>query len=141
MNEKILTKKQSAVIDELFKGELSEEQICEKYAVAPAKYRKWLSDEIFIKEFSRRIEWLNLQSQALIARYSSLAAAKLVELIDSEKDETRRKACLDVLSLGKENDKKNQNQQINSQDSQSEASTEISAETASRLLSVLAEEK
>lgn len=139
MNEKKLTKKQSAVIDELFKGELSEEQICEKYAVAPVKYRKWLTDEIFVKEFSRRIEWLNLQSQALIARYSSLAAAKLVQLIDSEKDETRRKACLDVLSLTKD-EKKNQNLQIHSQNSQPEASTEISPETASKLLAALAQE-
>lgn len=139
MNEKNLNKKQFAVIDELFKGELSEEQICEKYAVTPAKYRKWLTDENFTKEFSRRIEWLNLQSQALIARYSSLAAAKLVELIDSEKDETRRKACLDVLSLTKD-ENKNQNPPLHSQNSQPDAPTELPAQTASKLLAALAQE-
>lgn len=132
---KTLTKKQLAVLNDLFAGELAEEDICKKHGVTKAGYHKWLADERFGAEFERRIDWLNLQSQALIARYASLAAAKLVELIDSDKEETRRKACLDIISLPKAPDRK----KIPADEPDQQNNAEIPPETASKLLAALAE--
>lgn len=98
-----LNKKQLSVIDDLFASQADEPAIFNKHKVSRHTFNKWLVDENFKAEFIRRIEWLNLQSQALIARYASLAAAKLVGLTESENQETRRKACLDIISLPKQN--------------------------------------
>jgi len=134
-DSKKLTRKQLAVLDELFAGELNEDDICKKHGVTKAQYHKWLADERFKAEFARRIDWLNLQSQALIARYASLAAAKLVELIDSDKEETRRKACLDIISLPRISGQKQP-----SPDKPADTKhTELPPETAGKLLAALAE--
>lgn len=64
------------------------------------KFRHWLDDESFQAELHKRIDWLKMKSELIIARYRTFAAAKLVELInDAEKEETARKACLDILNL------------------------------------------
>ena len=136
MRRSSLSKKQLAVIDEMFTGELDTDAILAKHNVTRRQYDKWLSDENFKSEFTHRIEWLNLQSQALIARYASLAAAKLVALTDSEKEETRRKACLDIISLPRLAAQK----QTAPADSDIEPVENLHPDTASRLLEALAKE-
>jgi len=131
-----LTPKQLAVIDDLFAGDSNAQTVLEKRNIARSRFNKWLADENFKAEFIRRIEWLNLQSQAMIVHYASLAAAKLVELTESDKEETRRKACLDIISLSKTTAQKPA-AQIQQEDNHQ---TQISPETASRLLEVLADE-
>ena len=42
-------------------------------------------------------DWLNRHSELIIARCRGLAAAKLVELTGCEKEETARKACMDII--------------------------------------------
>ncbi len=136
MRQSSLSKKQLAVIDEMFAGELDTDAILSKHNVTRRLYNKWLGDENFKAEFTRRIEWLNLHSQALIARYASLAAARLVALTDSEKEETRRKACLDIISLPRVIEK---NQMAPADDSPTVEN--LNPQTASRLLEALAQEK
>jgi hypothetical protein len=136
-----LTKKQLSVIDEIFIGEsqyIDIEAILQKHRVSTAQYNRWLADENFRENFTRRIEWLNLQSQALIAKYASLAAAKLITLTDSEKEEVRRKACLDIISLPRTNAQKQGNV---TQNDDNYADQKLNPETASRLLEALAQEK
>jgi len=94
-----LTKRQVGVIDDLFGAELDERAILEKHKVSRNVYNKWLADERFKAEIARRVTSARLQSEALIARYSLSAAARLVQLIESEKEETSRRACLDIISL------------------------------------------
>ncbi len=132
-NKSKLTKKQLAVIDAVFTSDEDETDILEKHRVGLSQYNKWLADENFKAEFARRIEWLNLKSQALIARYTSLAAAKLIELTESGKEETRRRACLDILSLPK------QLPQVQSADANPENTPPLPPQTASKLLAALAE--
>jgi hypothetical protein len=96
---KKLSKKQLAVIDDLFSGELDEQAVLEKHKVSRNVYNGWLVDRLFVSEFDRRIMSAHRQSAALIAKYAPLAAAKLVQLTESEKVETARKACLDIISL------------------------------------------
>ncbi len=139
MNKKTLSKRQFALIDELFNADLSEQQVLEKYQVSRNLFNKWLGDELFVGEYERRIASARLAGQALIARYSLIAAAKLLALTESENPETARKACLDVISLpassqsmqcpdGTQNDKQDHSEQL-------------SPQLAQRLLAALAEEK
>lgn len=128
-----LSRKQLAVIDDLFACELDEQGILDKHKIKRSTYNRWLADERFEAELVRRIKTTRLMSEVLIAKYSGIAAAKLVGLTESEKEETARKACLDIISLphitlpeqadGEENE-----------------TVSLSDETASRLLAALAEE-
>jgi hypothetical protein len=139
---KRLGKKQLAVMDDLFAGELDEQAVMEKHKVKRRVLNRWLAEDAFAAEIDRRMGWLNLQSELIIARYKALAAAKLVQLTESEKEETARKACLDIISLPKLTAKSSQQSTDEAQDSGGQPEyQELSPETASRLLAVLAEEK
>jgi 3-deoxy-D-manno-octulosonic-acid transferase len=137
---KQLRKRQLAVIDDLFGGELDEQGVLAKHKLSRNVYNKWLSDEQFCAELARRVANARLQSEVLIARYSLLAAAKLVQLTESEKEETSRKACLDIISLPKVAAKKAEQSDKAKKDSD-QHTQQVSAKTASRLLAALAEEK
>jgi hypothetical protein len=133
------SKKQLAVIDDLFAGELDEQAVLDKHGVARNIYNKWLTDETFQAEFARRISGAHLAGEALMARYCLAAAAKLVQLTDSENQETARKACLDIISLPKISAKSEQ--QDKKQKKYEEQPEQLSAETASRILAALADEQ
>ena len=133
-NKKTLTKKQSAVIDELFSGEFDQQQVLEKYKISKKLYDKWQNNQNFIDEFNRRITNAHRQGELIIAKYASLAAAKLVALTESENQETARKACLDVISA------RGMTASEQGQDALSEKNhQQLPAEMASRLLAALAQ--
>jgi hypothetical protein len=133
-----LTKRQLVVIDDLFGAELEERAILEKHKVSRNVYNKWLADERFKAEITLRVTSARLQSEALIARYSLLAAAKLVQLIESEKEETSRRACLDIISLP--NSKGRKAGKVQKGDLKSvKHSKALPPRTASRLLEALAQ--
>ena len=137
--KKQLQKKQRAVLDELFRGELDEEAILERHKVKRAVYNKWCADKSFADEFARRMEALNRQSELIIAKYRALAAVKLVQLTESDKEETARKACLDIISLPKPAGKKTeQSERIQAAIEDGE---HLPPAVAGRLLAALAEEE
>lgn len=135
---KKLNKKQLSVLDDLFGSDLGENQILEKHSVSRYQLNKWQIDEAYIIEFDKRIEQLNRSSRLLIAKYSTLAAAKLIALTESENQETARKACLDIIGL-----LKNENQKTQSESRQAEIcpQTQIEPALAEKLLKTLAEQK
>lgn len=137
--QKKLSRRQLAVMDDLFAGELDERSILDKHKVTRNTYNKWLADELFCEEFDRRIASAWRQCELIIARYSAVAAAKLVQLTDSEKEETARRACLDIISLPMLSTKKSQ-QPAEPQSIDQGQPSQLSAETAERLLAALAEE-
>jgi hypothetical protein len=137
---KRLSKKQLAVIDDLFGGELDEQAVLKKHRVNRNVYNGWLADELFTSEFDRRIMSAHRQSAALIAKYTPHAAAKLVQLTGSEKVETARKACVDIISLPALLDKRTA-RPSESQSEQTYPLQKMTEQTASRLLAVLADEK
>jgi len=139
MSKKTLTKRQSAVIEQLFNGELSEQQVLEKYRVSRTLFSRWLGDELFVREFERRITSARLAGQALIARYSLVAAAKLVALTESQNPETARKACLDVISLPAKTDNNRQSPPADEEPAD-EALEQLPPALAERLLAALAEQ-
>ena len=101
-NDRKLTKRQMAVIDELFVGGMDETEVLARHNVSTRLYRAWLGDELFADELKFRIDSAKRTSELIIARYAPVAAAKLIGLIDSDKDETVRRACLDIMSAARE---------------------------------------
>lgn len=136
-SRKQLMPRQLAVIDDIFSGQLEEAAVLARHKIHRTLYNKWLADERFIAEFDRRIVWLYRQSRALIASYTRLAAAKLVELTGSDKEETARKACLDIITMSPaETEPAAQNAE-----SQQSSGPQLSESMASRLLAALAQTK
>ena len=94
-----LSNKQRAVLNDLFQNGLTEHETLEKHNISPCRYRKWLENGLFSQEINDRIDAAIRQSKLVMARWLPLAAERLAQLTISEKDETARKACLDVISL------------------------------------------
>ena len=134
---KHLTKRQLAVIEELFSDELTEQQVLNKYKVSRTLFNKWLSDETFIEHFDKCIVAAYRQSIAYLARYAELAASKLVRLTESDKPDIARRACLDIISMLNGS---NENPQFQKQESKTPEQT-LSTETARRILAALADGK
>jgi hypothetical protein len=70
----------------------------------------------------------------IIARYATSAAAKLVELTESQNPETARKACLDIINLLRPNTEPKSDEQA-----EAEQTPQLSPELAGKLLAALAE--
>jgi len=138
--KKQLTKRQLAVIDDLFSGELDEQAALDKHKISRNIYNKWLADEQFSEQLRERITSSHRQSELIVARYAPLAAAKLVELTESQNPETARKACLDIMSLPPAATKKIQATSASEPAGEQEGQ-QLSDETVSRLLAVLAEQE
>ena len=130
---KQLTKKQLSVIDDLFAGELDEQQVFEKHRINKRVYDKWLTEENFTDEFDRRIKSAHRRGELIIARFANVAAAKLVQLTESENQETSRKACLDVINYLRQ-----KAEPVPDDQPEAEKLPDLSPELASRLLAALA---
>ena len=136
---KQLTKKQLDVIEDLFAGELDEQAILDKYKLSRKLYNQWRNDDSFAEQFEKRITDAYRQSDVLIARYAPVAAAKLIQLTESDKPETARKACLDIISMPILT--ANRKAQPSEEPQSADTPLSLNAETAGRLLAVLAEEQ
>jgi hypothetical protein len=130
---KKITKKQRAVIEDLFEGEADEQQVLDGHKVSRRLYEKWQTDEFFLRAFDARLQRQRRQSEMIIARYATVAAAKLVELTESQNPETARKACLDIINLLRPN-----TELISPDPADAEQLPELSPELAGKLLAVLA---
>jgi len=135
---KYLSQRQLAILDDLFNSDLDEQTVLDKHKVRRNTYDKWLEDKLFAERFKQYVNGLKRRSELLMAKYSCLAAAKLVELTASGKDETARKACLDIISLPKVGAKEAEQPDKTKKDSENPAE-QLPEATASRLLAALAE--
>ena len=138
---KSLSKKKLSVLDDLFSSDLSEQQVLEKHKIDSVRYNHWHSEPLFAEEFEKRTAALNRQALLYIAKYASLAAAKLVSLTDSANPEITRKACLDIIGLLSESNPKTVSSLQPSQSDDETNHPHISPELAEKLLAILAEEK
>jgi len=132
---KRLSARQIAVIDELFASETSEQDVLAKCRVSHKLYGRWLTDEIFAAELDRRMAEAYKRSALLIARHAPKAADRLLELAKCEKEETARKACLDIITAP------GGNQANTAAETSPTDEPKLSPETAGKLLAVLAEAK
>ena len=132
-NVKMITKKQRAVIEDLFAGGENEQQVLERHKVSQRVYETWQTDESFLREFEFRLQRERRQSEMVIARYATFAAAKLVALTESQNQETARKACLDIINYLRPNPEPRPDEQP-----EAEQTPDLPPELASRLLAALA---
>jgi len=137
---KYLSQRQLAILDDLFNSDLDEQAVLDKHKVRRNTYDRWLEDKLFAERFKQYVNGLKRRSELLMAKYSCLAAAKLVELTASGKEETARKACLDIMSVPKVVGKETK-ASTDPQSSPDKQAQQLPPQTASRLLAVLAEVK
>jgi len=136
---KKLSRRQLAVLEDLFTGELEEQAVLDKHAVPRALYERWFADERFAGQFEQRITHAYRQSRMILARKASQAANKLVELTSSGTGETARKACLDIIFPPNPAAHKAPSDALPASQAPAPA-PDLSPETASRLLAALAEQ-
>jgi len=137
--KKRLDKKQIAVIEELVNGKLDEHETLKKYGVRRSTFNRWLRERLFVAELDRRVGWLKFRGDLTVARCKSEAADQLSKLTASDKPETARKACLDILRLDEAADFGSEQCEGKCSDEEGQYE-DLSAETAGKLLAVLAEE-
>lgn len=135
---KPLSKRQLAVLDELFASDKNEKDILEKYKVGLKRFNKWLREPAFIEQFDKHTAAAHRRSVLHIARFASNAATRLVVLSEKGEGETARKACLDIVSGCDLSPTADQGR--GTKDDGREPSEQLSPEIASRLLAALAEE-
>lgn len=128
-----ITKKQRSVLDDIFIDGLSESSSLKKNRINANTYRQWLNDQIFQKEIQFYIDSAQRQGKILIARHCEFAAAKLVQLAGSDKDETARKACLDIIKASKNPENKNK-----TTEEPAEPKMDLSPDKAAKILEIMA---
>ncbi len=96
---KKLSSRQTNVLDCLFTGELTLNEILKKCRVSHITYYDWLSDPFFMSAFDKRVDSGRAVLTSTLSAYSQAALLALVNLTRSEKTETARKACLDIVKL------------------------------------------
>jgi len=96
---KNLSSRQINVLDGMFTGDLELNEVLKKCRVSQITYYDWLSDSLFMAAFDKRIDSARAILTSTLAAYSQAALLSLVNLTRSEKTETARKACLDIVKL------------------------------------------
>ncbi len=134
--QKHLTKRQLAVIDDLFESNLPESEILKKHQVSRILYNRWLADKNFTGEIDSRIASTYKRNAACIAANAAKAIHTLIKMAGDDKGELTRKACLDIIELQSHASEKNP-----PQPQPSESTACLSDEAAGRILAALAEEK
>ncbi len=133
-----VTKRQLDVIEDLFAGEIDEGAVLEKHNVNARLYSKWQGEDVFIEHFEKRIAAAHRQSAAMIASYAPVAAAKLVDLTQCKKEETARKACLDIIAMQPSPTAAPKPQAANPETP--DLPQQLTQKTATKILEILAEE-
>jgi len=137
--EKPLSAKQLAVIEDLFEGK-KEQEILEKHKLRRKLYEKWLADEGFNRRLDRCAEWEYRKSAFKLARSARDAVSKLAGLTESKQAETARKACVDLITISANRSAGGSATKADNPAPPPE-SPNFSPETAGKLLALLAEEK
>jgi hypothetical protein len=132
-----LGRSQLAVIDDLLHG-LSERETLRKNHISPYRYRKWRKNALFNREFADRKESLHTQRRYILISSLPQAARRLAELINCEKDEVARKACLDIINFQRADAEQEKAEEAERAKCESHQ-PKISPEKASRMLAILAE--
>jgi len=132
-----ISSRQRTVIDDILKNGLTEKEALEKHRITPIRYRRWLKGGLYMQEINVAIDAAMRQQKFTIAQCLPDAADKLTELIDTEKGETARKACLDIIAL----QKADVTPQIAQQDNQTQNKYNLTQEKAAKIWAVLAEKE
>jgi len=137
--------RQLSFVEGLFdqESQLTVEELLEKLNVDKMQFMLWLKDFRFRKEIQNRITWSNTLGQILLAKYTIVAASRLIALTDSKNSEVARRACLDIISMNQTSTKRSiikHIKQVNKRKGENKTpDIDISQEKAGKLLELLAE--
>ncbi|HNY77585.1 MAG: hypothetical protein RBS72_04335 [Sedimentisphaerales bacterium] len=131
---KRLTKRQRAVIEDLFADQANEREVLDRHNVSAALYDRWLGDERFRQCVEERIARAYRQARLILARNAPQAAQKLIELTGCPKEDLARRACLDIIAPPADARPK----EAPPANAASDPAAELPPETATRLLAALA---
>jgi len=92
----MLSRRQREAARMIFEGR-REEEVAEGCGVLVNTVRRWARRPAFGEEMKRLEEEGVRRTRQIVRRYGFAAAAKLVELLQSEKAEVARRAALDLL--------------------------------------------
>jgi len=135
-----LSKRQINVLNAMFSGDLTLNDILKSCRVSQITYYEWLSDSFFMAAFDKRIDSAKAVLTSTLAAYSQAALLSLVNLTRSEKTETARKACLDIVKLVQnEKDEQDAKFEIPNVPRLSVGQEVLSPEQSSSILNALAE--
>ena len=137
---KKVSSRQMRVLDGLFTGELTLNEVLKKCRVSQITYYDWLSDSMFMSAFDKRIDSARAVLTSTLAAYSQTALLSLVNLTRSEKTETARKACLDIVKLVQvERDEQNSKEDISPIQNLSRQGRTLTQSECSTILNALAQ--
>lgn len=131
-----LTKRQLQLIDALASG-MEVPDAMSQCKVSAGRFRQWSKSELFQEELEFRQQLAGQQSRLLIGKFVPLAAGKLIRLLESEKEEVARKACLDILQMATANIPTTRQNTIATK----EKPLSLPPELANKLLKLLAKEE
>ncbi|MHC4477835.1 MAG: hypothetical protein ACYTEL_19505 [Planctomycetota bacterium] len=123
----------SKLIDDLLAARRTEKTILKKHNLDQEALCRLLDDPVFTAELHRRMHWLNLKADFIMAKHRTTAANKLVKLTSDKKPETARKASVAIFRF---TPKIPPRQQTKTEHTDSTLSPQI----ASKILAALAEE-
>jgi hypothetical protein len=124
------------VLEALFSSEQDEQDVLDKYKVSRKLFNRWMSEDNFAEQLNQYSAGAYRRSALHLARFAPRAADRLVRLTESEKGETARKACLDIISMGAPG-----NGPVPVLATPPTEHPQLPSETASELLAVLAQKK
>ncbi len=138
--KKCLNPRQLAVIEDLFAGESDEIAVLKQHNVSRTLYNQWLADPAFTEQFDLLVAGAYRRSAFQIARNAKEAADELLKLARSDKGETARKACLDIINMHPSIRLADSSAASTGKQTSPSEPSKLSPETAGKLLAVLAEE-
>lgn len=94
-----LTKAQSRVLRLIFEHRKTEEEALDEAKIARRIYDGWFRQASWLSEYSLRMRACQRTSDLIISTFKELAAAKLVQLTDCDKEAVARQSCLDILEM------------------------------------------
>ena len=130
----MLTINQKQVARAVYEGRLSEDEIVEQFNLRPQRLSRWLQTEAFQQELHRLCETSIHETRCIISRFGPTAALQLASLLGSDKDDTVRRAALDLVDRCLAINKQPKNASTKEDDNE----PEISDEQAKAMLCELA---
>ena len=76
---------------------LREEELGAKYKISGRQARAWVADPAFAAGLEELARASAQETRCILARYGTVAAARLVQLLESDKPDVARRAALDMI--------------------------------------------
>jgi hypothetical protein len=99
MKRKDLSEIKWAVLEDLFYSALDENAVLKKHNVSRTTYERWLRQKLFSRQFQQYTASLARRTALAVAKAETQVALRLIDLTYSQKEESARKACQNVLAI------------------------------------------